>query len=97
MIGRIVDLDLLSTFPKGYGRINGGIERNQAFQDQQWSRREGKFVLPWMGQGRRRGGVFIPPRNSYRWTQRKPEIPVGNLEQKFAPVGNFSTDLNRKL
>ena len=30
-IGRIVDLDLLSTFPKEYGRFNGGIEREVSF------------------------------------------------------------------
>ena len=29
--GRIVDLDLLSTFPKEYGRFNGGIEREVSF------------------------------------------------------------------
>ena len=30
-IGRIVDLDLLSTFPKEYARIYGGIEREVSF------------------------------------------------------------------
>jgi hypothetical protein len=36
LIGRIVDLDLLSLFPQEDARIIGGIERKQAPKGQQW-------------------------------------------------------------
>jgi hypothetical protein len=36
LIGRIVDLDLLSLFPQEDARIIGGIERKQAPKVQQW-------------------------------------------------------------
>ena len=39
-IGGVVDLDLLFQIPEEYARIIGGMERKQAFDVQQWSRRE---------------------------------------------------------
>jgi hypothetical protein len=36
----IVDIDLLFQIPQEDARIMGGIERKQAFEVQQWSRRE---------------------------------------------------------
>ena len=64
-IGGNVDLDLLSLFPQRYARIMGGIERRQAFQGQQWWRREGKNVLSkaWLVWGRRWGVFIAPPQN----------------------------------
>jgi hypothetical protein len=36
LIGRIIDLDLLSLFPQEYARIIGGMERLEAQKGQQW-------------------------------------------------------------
>jgi hypothetical protein len=57
-IGGNTDLDLLSLFPQRYARIMGGIERCASFPR---STMEGDRRENMLAQGRRRGGVFIPP------------------------------------
>jgi hypothetical protein len=58
VIGGNRDLDLLSLFPQRYARIMGGIERWANFPR---STMEGERGEKQAHQGRRRGGVFIPP------------------------------------
>jgi hypothetical protein len=59
VIGGNVYLDLLSLFPQRYARIMWGIERWASFprSTMEGERESGKRA----DQGRRRGGVFIPP------------------------------------
>jgi hypothetical protein len=58
VIGENIDLDLLSIFTQRYARIMGGIERWARFPR---STMEGERGEKRAVQGRRRGGVFIPP------------------------------------
>jgi hypothetical protein len=70
-----IDLDLLSLFPQRYARIVGGIERWASFprSTMEGERERGKRAY----QGRRRGGVFIPPPIEIAITAfQGPDIPV---------------------
>jgi hypothetical protein len=52
LIGRIVDLDLLSLFPQEYARIMGGIERLASFPRSTMvgEKKRGKTELPAFGE-----------------------------------------------
>jgi hypothetical protein len=84
VIGRNIDLDLLSLFPQRYVRIMGGIERCASFPRSTMEEERRENVL---AQGRRRGGVFIPPPIKMTVTasqaglsgQNWPKIPRGRI------------------
>ena len=73
LIGRNVDLDLLSLFPQMGARIMEGLRDRASFSSSTMEERESERST---SPRRKKGGIYTPQENRAVWAKTGPDIPA---------------------